>query len=47
MIYLFYIGLVSALVLAGFARAEGSWGEMRAHLVSAILFASLVLERLL
>jgi hypothetical protein len=43
--YFYFAGFVATMCLAGFARSDKNYGEMRALLVTAVLFCSLWLEK--
>ena len=42
--YLYLGGFAASMLLAGFARSDKNYGEMRAHLISAALCAALFLS---
>ena len=43
--HVYMFGFVSVMCLAGFARHDKNYSEMRAHLISAALFLSLYLDK--
>ena len=43
--YVYMFGFISVVGLAGFARSDKNYAEMRAHLISAALFLSLYLDK--
>lgn len=43
---IYMAGFMASMVLAGFARADKNYGEMRALLMTAVLFLSLALEKM-
>jgi hypothetical protein len=45
--YLYLGGLVATMLLAGFARHDKNYSEMRALLMTALLFLSLWLDKVL
>jgi hypothetical protein len=44
--YFYFAGFCAVLALAGFAKHDKNYGEMRALLISAALFGSLYLEKM-
>jgi hypothetical protein len=43
--HLYFAGFVATMAMAGFAKSDKNYGEMRALLVTAVLFLSLWLEK--
>jgi hypothetical protein len=43
--YLYLGGFAASMLLAGFARSDKNYGEMRALLMTSLLFFSLWLEK--
>jgi len=47
MYQIYLAGFFATIALAGFARSDKNYGEMRALLMTAVLFLSLALEKML